>query len=198
LGFLNACGGSSKEPATATATPNVVQPGAPGEPTRKAAPGTGQSAAPSEADVEFVQDMIHHHAQAIQMTAWVPDRSASTSVKLLAERMAISQQSEIELMQDWLKRQGVPPVDANDHAGHMSMPGMLTQPQLDRLRADSGRAFDRLFLRYMTHHHRGALTMVHRLRDQGGGNQSDLDAFMRNVEIDQQIEIDRMQQLLSA
>jgi uncharacterized protein (DUF305 family) len=111
--------------------------------------------------------------------------------------MASSQQSEIELMQDWLKRQGVPPVDPDEHTGHLSMPGMLTQAQLDRLQAGSGAPFDRLFLRYMTRHHQGAITMVHELRDEGGGNESNLDAFMRNVEVDQQIEIERMRKLLA-
>jgi uncharacterized protein (DUF305 family) len=61
-----------------------------------------------------------------------------------------------------------------------------------------GRAFDRLFLEYMIHHHRGALTMVSRLNAANGGAEPEIGAFVRHVEADQHIEIGRMDELLVA
>jgi uncharacterized protein (DUF305 family) len=194
------CGGgggsSSQDQAQAPPETNIVQAGAPGEPSRQLSPEEAakvNAIQPTEADVEFMQGMIHHHAQAIQMADWVPDRTASTSLRLLARRMAVTQEGEIELIERWLAAQGLAP---QSHGGHQLMPGMLTQKQLDRLKANKGRAFDRLWLRYMTLHHEGALTMVRDLRTEGGGMQSEIDHFARNVEADQAIEIKRMQELL--
>ena len=201
LALVAGCGGGrSEEQPAAEATPNIVQPGAPGEPSRKLTPEEAaklQSAQVTEADVQFMQDMIHHHSQAIEMTDWVPSRASSQSVKVIAQRMQASQEAEIEVMERWLQAQGVEP--PSDHAGHGGklMPGMLTEAQMDRLEAGDGRRFDRLFLRYMTQHHRGALQMVSDLRDAGGGLQSEIDKLAREVATDQEIEIMRMQDLLA-
>src|SRR5919109_2908076 len=143
---LGGSGDDSGEAESAgAATPNVVQAGAPGEPSRKL---SGDELAPAEqpkptaADVEFVQGMIHHHAQALEMTAYVPERSAGREVRLLAERMEASQQNEIELMEEWLKARGEEVPDAGEHAhghGGMLMPGMLTEAELAQLEAAGGR-----------------------------------------------------------
>jgi uncharacterized protein (DUF305 family) len=205
---VGACGGDSKKTESASTAPdtNVVQPGAPGEPSRElSAEDLARLETPkhTKADVEFMQEMIHHHGQAILMTNWVDRRTASQDIPLLAERMRISQKSETELMQRWLKDRGVKPRDPRDHRGHDHgsgknlPPGMLTVDQLGRLFTAKGRAFDRLFLRYMTYHHRGALVMVSQLRSQNGGAEPELDAFTRHVEADQGIEIARMQDLLA-
>ena len=199
---LGGSGDDSGEAESAgAATPNVVQAGAPGEPSRKL---SGDELAPAEqpkptaADVEFVQGMIHHHAQALEMTAYVPERSAGREVRLLAERMEASQQSEIELMEEWLKARGEEVPDAGEHAhghGGMLMPGMLTEAELAQLEAADGRRFDRLFLRRMIRHHGGALTMVAQLRNVNGGMEPELDSLIRHIESDQTIEIDRMRGL---
>jgi uncharacterized protein (DUF305 family) len=198
--FAGCGGGGSEEQPAAEATPNIVQPGAPGEPSRKLTPEEAakiETTPVTEADVQFMQDMIHHHSQAIEMTDWVPSRASSRSVKLIAQRMARSQEAEIELMERWLQAQGAePPSDHANHGGKL-MPGMLTDEQMDRLEAGDGRRFDKLFLRYMTQHHRGALQMVTELRESGGGLQSEIDKFAREVATDQEIEIQRMQQLLA-
>ncbi len=191
-------GGSARNEQPAQPTPNVVQPGAPGEPSRRLPASEAEAVQidATPADLQFMQDMIHHHAQAIEMTGWVPERTASTSIRLLARRMEISQAAEIEQMERWLERHGVEPM--SDHAAHGDlMPGMLTDAQLRRLEAAEGRSFDRLFLRSMTGHHQGALTMVRRLREAGGGLEPEIDAFARHVEAYQQIEIQRMQELLA-
>ena len=206
--LLAGCGGGSDKAETPPgAAPNIVQPGAPGEPTRKLSaeeltrmPDTRHT----RADVEFMQEMIHHHWQAILMTNWVRRRTASRDIPLLAERMKISQESETELMQRWLKARGIEPRDASDHRGHDHgtgkglPPGMLTIDELGRLFTADGRRFDRLFLRYMIRHHQGALVMVQQLRrSSGSGAEPELDAFTRHVEADQAIEIGRMQDLLA-
>ena len=146
--------------------------------------------------------MIHHHAQALVMTSLVRERSAGADIPLLARRMEISQESEIEQMERWLTARGEEPPDAEDHKhGHGPggglMPGMVSEAALARLAAADGRAFDRRFLEYMTRHHRGALTMVGRLNAANGGAEPEIGVFSRHVEADQQIEIGRMQELLA-
>ena len=91
--LLAGCGDSKKEPEEVASAPvNVVQAGAPGEPSQKVAPGaTPAPVLHTPADVEFMQGMIHHHQQAIVMTDWVPERTENTSVRVMARRMAISQ-----------------------------------------------------------------------------------------------------------
>jgi len=195
--LIAGCGGKdAPQSGERTPEPKIVQPGEPGQPSREISPEEAEKATsvkPTQADVEFMQGMIHHHGQAILMTGWVPDRTDDRQIRLLAKRMELAQQSEIELMENWLKTQGAAPASEHDEL----MPGMLTQEQLDRLKGAEGREFERLFLRYMTRHHKGALTMVYDLRESGGGLQSEIDRFAREVESDQQIEIGRMQQLLA-
>jgi uncharacterized protein (DUF305 family) len=194
---LAGCGGSEKKPVSAEATtaPNVIQPGAPGEPSREAvATPTPVGGGFIPADVEFMPGMIHHHQQAVTMADWVPDRSQSTSIRLMARRMAVSQQDEMLLMRNWLKNRGI---DPDDHSHrHRVMPGMVTGRQLNKLKDRRGEAFDRLFLRYMTQHHQGALTMVRELQDSGGGAEAEIGQFVLHVDADQAIEIERMQELL--
>jgi uncharacterized protein (DUF305 family) len=195
---LVGCGGSSAtpKPIPTAAHQTVIQPGAPGEPSREVvATPTPAGSGAKAVDVEFMKGMIHHHQQAVQMADWVPERTQSTSIKLMAQRMSVSQQDEMLLMRTWLEKHGA---DADDHA-HMSdaMPGMLSASQLKKLEGARGRAFDRLFLRYMTQHHMGALTMVQNLVDDGGGVESEIEQFILHVDSDQSIEIQRMQELLS-
>ena len=201
--LLTGCGGSDKPPPQEQSA-NVVQPGAPGEQSRKlSAEELDKIEAPkhTKADVAFMQAMIHHHGQAILMTNWVPRRTTSKDVRLMARRMRLTQEAEIEQIQGWLKARGVEPRDANDHGGHDHgsganlPPGMLTSRQLGRLFNTDGRRFDRLFLRYMTFHHEGALTMVSELRDAGGGAETEIGVFTSHVEADQGIEIARMREL---
>jgi uncharacterized protein (DUF305 family) len=204
--LLAGCGGSDKPPPQEEQTANVVQPGAPGEPSRKlSADELAQVETPkhTKADVEFMQEMIHHHWQAVLMTKWAPRRSPGPDVPLMAKRMEVSQEAEIEVMQQWLRDRDVKPREPGDHSGHDHgtgkglPPGMLTSRQLGRLYNTKGRAFDRLFLRYMTFHHQGALEMVRRLVEDGGGAEPELSAFTRHVEADQGIEIARMADLLA-
>ena len=194
---LVGCGDSKPDPGPSAAEEpavNVVQPGAPGEPSRQVAPGTTTEKVPhTDADVAFMQGMIHHHQQAIVMTDWVPDRTRSTSIRLLASRMAASQTDEMKLMRDWLIARDIDPGD-HSHA-HKPMPGMVNSRQLAKLKNAKGAAFDRLFLRYMTQHHNGALQMVTELKEQGGGGEPEISVFTNHVYADQSIEIGRMHEL---
>ncbi len=206
--LLAGCGGSDDdEPERPRDVGNVVQPGAPGEPSRKLTAGDLEEiehAKHTKADVRFMQEMIHHHGQAILMTKWVPRRTDSRDVRLMARRMELSQEAEIEQIERWLRARDVNPRDPSDHGGHDHgsgedlPPGMLTSRQLGKLYTADGRRFDRLFLRFMTFHHLGALTMVQELREAGGGAETEIGVFTNHVEADQGTEIARMRELYAS
>jgi uncharacterized protein (DUF305 family) len=204
--LLGGCGGSDDAPDSGADEPNVVQAGAPGEPSRKLSEEEAaklEETPHTKADVDFVRGMIHHHAQAILMTSLVRKRSASDRIPLLARRTEISQQAEIETMENWLRTRGIkPPSKASHRHGHgpgaSLMPGMVSADKLALLAAAEGAEFDDLFLKYMIRHHQGALTMVRDLADDGGGNEPEIGAFTRHVEADQTIEISRMEDLQDA
>jgi uncharacterized protein (DUF305 family) len=204
--LLGGCGGGSDKAApSGEVETRYVQPGAPGEPSRSLsadAVAELETTKHAAADVDFMRGMIHHHAQALVMTSMVRTRSTSRDIPLLARRMEISQESEIEVMEKWLTDRGEKPPDADDHlhdhgAGGGLMPGMVSSDKLARLAASDDRKFDRHFLEYMIRHHRGALTMVNRLLAANGGQEPEIGAFTRHVEADQDIEIVRMQELLA-
>jgi uncharacterized protein (DUF305 family) len=185
----------------------VVQPGAPGEATRELDGGArvGADVPHSPADVAFMQGMIPHHAQALAMTALVPERTTREDVRLLARRIELSQVDEIELMRAWLTQRGeAAPAPAVEHMHHLRgtenefMPGMLTAEQMAGLAAARGPDFDRLFLEYMIAHHEGALIMVNQLfAAPGGALGDDVHQIASHVEADQSIEIRRMRAMAS-
>lgn len=172
----------------------------------QAAPPTAQAAARprhTAADVRFMQGMIAHHAQAVTMSALVPTRTSRQDIRMLAERIDVSQQDEIAWMRTWLADRGETVPVADEHAHHGStgqtelMPGMLTPQELAQLEAAKGEAFDRLFLTYMIRHHEGAITMVKQLfASPGAGQEPWLFEFATDVDADQQAEIERMRAIL--
>jgi uncharacterized protein (DUF305 family) len=162
------------------------------------------------ADVQFMQGMIAHHAQALVMAAMAPTHGASAQVSLFCKKVIISQRDEIELMQNWLKDRGQAVPDPNDTHAHdampgmkmddssMLMPGMLTAEQLKQLDQARGATFDRLFLTFMIQHHEGALTMVKALFDSPGAGQTpEIFGYASGVDADQRAEIERMQGMLT-
>jgi uncharacterized protein (DUF305 family) len=204
VALIAGCGGGKDDaPASGETESRIVQAGAPGEPSRAVSDAEAAASGKVEhtqADVDFMRGMIHHHAQALVMTNMVRQRSGSREIPLFARRIEISQEAEIETMEKWLKARGEePPTDQEHRTDHGGlMPGMLTQDELERLAAAQGRAFDTRFLRAMQRHHRGALTMVADLRATDGGLEPEIDAFTRHVEADQGIEIGRIEELLAA
>ncbi len=195
-------GASPASGGSAAGGPGLIQPGAPGQAGRavSVADATDLSKVQfTPADVKFMQGMIGHHQQAIEMAALLPTRTSREDMKLLAKRIEVSQLDEIQMMQEWLKGRGQTLPDLHAHHQHdaVLMPGMLTQEQMTQLAAAKGVAFDRLFLEGMIRHHGGALTMVRELfGSPGAGQDSDIFAFASDVEADQQMEIDRMGALL--
>lgn len=179
--------------------PLVVQPGAPGETSRMVpADELPELDLPeyTEADVEFIAGMLEHHAQALVMTAMVPDRTEREDIPLLAQRLEISQQDEIAQMEAWLEARDEDPASGHHHGDGDLMPGMLTDDQLAEMEAASAGEFDRLFLEYMIYHHEGAITMVDELRGGGGAQEPEMAQLVLHIESDQRIEIKRMQGLL--
>jgi uncharacterized protein (DUF305 family) len=160
----------------------------------------------SAADVQFMTGMISHHAQAIVMAKMAPTHDASSAVKTLCARIINAQNDEITLMQNWLRDRNRPVPEAkplpmkmmmNGQEMEMLMPGMLTDAQMKALDAARGVLFDTLFLRGMIQHHGGAITMVQQLfATPGAGQDESVFKFANNVNVDQNTEIHRMQQML--
>lgn len=151
-------------------------------------------------DIKFMQGMIGHHSQALEMVALVPTHTSNGDLKKLALRIDVSQADEIKMMQRWLEVRGQQVPGVNAMHGHSTglMPGMLTPDEMERLAAARGAAFDRLFLEGMIKHHGGALTMVDALfAEPGAGQDSEIFAFASDVDADQRMEIDRMGGMLA-
>jgi uncharacterized protein (DUF305 family) len=160
------------------------------------------------ADVEFMQGMIPHHAQAVIMARWAPTHGARADVQRLCERIAVAQADEIRMMRRWLgeRRQEVPDSMSTRHTMKMVgmthdellMPGMLTDDQMRALDAARGSAFDRLFLIGMIGHHEGAIGMVRTLFSHGeAGHDETVWRFANDVEADQSAELHKMQLMLA-
>jgi uncharacterized protein (DUF305 family) len=189
-----------------TAKPVVVQPGAPGKPS-KTLPSSTKAVLPprSQADVEFMQGMIMHHSQAVEMTALIASHTENKDLRLLGARISSSQSDEIKFMQRWLAARGEPlsmptrAMSGMDMSNEQMvlMPGMLTPEQMEALRKAKGAEFDRLFLTGMIQHHNGALTMVKDLFDTAGaGQDADLFNFATDADNTQRAEIRIMQTML--
>jgi uncharacterized protein (DUF305 family) len=192
-------------PVAAQETPVVVQPGAPGQPTRTL-PATTRATLPphSPADTQFMQNMIMHHAQAVEMTALIDSHTENKDLRTLGARISRSQADEIKFMKRWLTARDestsppmhhMPGMDMSSH--QMLMPGMLTEKQMAALRKAKGQEFDKLFLRGMIQHHNGALIMVKELFDNAGaGQDAELFNFVTDVDSGQRAEIRIMQTML--
>ncbi len=191
---------------SALTAPVIVQPGAPGQPTKTLPPGTKGLLPPrSAADVEFMQGMIMHHAQAVEMTALIPTHTENPELRSLGARISRSQSDEIRFMKRWLavrgehssmSMPGMPEMDASEKP-MARMPGMLTPEQMEALRKAQGAEFDRLFLRGMIQHHNGALIMVKDLFDTpGAGQDAELFGFTTDVDTGQRAEIKIMRAML--
>jgi uncharacterized protein (DUF305 family) len=186
---------------TGSGNPAIIQPGPPGQAGREI--GVAQATDLSKvqataADVKFMQGMIGHHAQAIEMVELLKARSTWEDMKKLGMRIEVSQEDEIRMMQRWLEVRGQPLPDPHAHhkGGHL-MPGMLTADEMARLGGAKGAEFDRLFLEGMIKHHGGALVMVEELfASPGAGQESDIYAFASDVVADQRMEMERMAAML--
>jgi uncharacterized protein (DUF305 family) len=191
-------------------TAPIIQPGAPGQPNKTLTPANAQAPprAPSDADVAFMQGMIMHHSQAVEMVALLKTRTQDKAVRELGDKIDLSQTSEMAWMKRWLTDRGLPTTMPMGDMGGMAgmdmpgmdmpaMPGMLTQAQMKALAAASGPRFDHLFLTGMIQHHTGALTMVKDLfANPGAGQDPTLFDFASDVDSTQSAEIKIMKNLL--
>ena len=194
-------------------SPPIVQPGAPGENSKTLSPEAAVIAprTPAAPDIAFMQGMIMHHSQAVEMTDLLRTRSRSKDLQALGKRISISQTDEIQYMKQWLEERGQPTsmqhahmdmanMKGMDHSKMDSMPlmpGMLTPQQMKALERASGPAFDHLFLTGMIQHHTGALTMVQDLFDTpGAGQDAVLFDFATDIDNTQRAEINIMQAML--
>jgi uncharacterized protein (DUF305 family) len=192
----------------------IIQPGAPGANGKilSAAAATAAPREPFEADTKFMQGMIMHHSQAVEMTALMPSRTHNKDLLAFGKRISISQTDEMKYMKQWLEERGMPVEMTHSMAGMnhskmdhskmamapMLMPGMLTPEQMKALAKATGPAFDRLFLTGMMQHHGGALTMVSELFDiPGAGQDNQLYDFATDVDNTQRAEINIMQGMLN-
>jgi uncharacterized protein (DUF305 family) len=201
--FSSSAAAQQADPAK---TPVIVQPGAPGQPSRTLPPSTRATLPErSPADIAFMQGMIMHHVQAVEMTSLIASHTENKNVRSLGARISSSQSDEIKFMRRWLAARGqslsMPPPEKMDMAipgqPMALMPGMLTAEQMDALRKANGANFDRLFLTGMIQHHDGALTMVQDLFDTpGAGQDADVFNFATDADNTQRAEIRIMQSML--
>ena len=194
----------------------IVLPGAPGQQSRvigaeEALQLSDTSYAPG--DVRFMQDMMVHHAQAVEMAGLVEGRTNNEDIVAIAGRIDASQADEIEFMRDWLVARNQPAKaaaamamgdhaehglapGAEPHAGHSMMKGMATRAQMEALAAAKGTEFDRQFLQLMIAHHMGAIDMVEQLhRQPGTAYDPVMFEFSNDIVSDQKTEIERMNEV---
>jgi uncharacterized protein (DUF305 family) len=201
-------------PRTALAQSGVpiTQPGAPGHYNKTLTPAAAVSAntarEPSAADIKFMQDMIMHHGQAVEMTALISARTKNPGIEEIGKRISVSQTDELRYMKQWLTDRGRPLIDPSDSMSGMDMTspdmqdmammvGMLTPRQMKTLANSTGSQFDHLFLTGMIQHHTGAISMVRKLFDTPGAGQDPyLFDFANDVDNTQLAEIDIMKHML--
>lgn len=208
--LLSAATASGQAPQSAP----IVQPGAPGQSSKVLTPATAvaPARAPAAADISFMQGMIMHHSQAVEMTDLLRTRSHNKDLQALGKRISISQTDEMKFMQQWLEERGQPVSMQHSHMGDMKngdpmshmhmdsmplMPGMLSPQQMKALEQARGASFDHLFLTGMIQHHTGALVMVQDLvNTPGAGQDSVLFDFATDVDNTQRAEINIMRGML--
>jgi uncharacterized protein (DUF305 family) len=185
--------GSAPDDAASSSDLTIIQPGKPGEEASTGTPEEPIEEPPSQADIAFMQMMVPHHAQAVEMAELARKYAVDPGVRRMADRIRAAQGPEILMMSSWLERQGIDvPGPGHDHG---SMPGMLTEAQLTELADARGARFDRLFLRGMIRHHKGALQMAEDVSAEG------VDVIVSEVAADvyvtQTAEISTMQEMLA-
>lgn len=194
-------------------SPVIIQPGAPGKPSKVLPPTTRAKLPPLSAkDIEFMQGMIMHHGQAVEMTAMIKSRTQNKEIILIGAKISQSQSDEINFMRRWLENRGekttmpmkempnmnMSGMNHSNHGDHQLMPGMLTPKKMEALRKASGAEFDRLFLEGMIEHHEGALVMVKELFETAGaGQDAEIFNFATDVDTGQRAEIKIMQNMLA-
>jgi uncharacterized protein (DUF305 family) len=148
----------------------------------------------NDTDVKFTQMMIPHHEQAVQMATLAETKAADPELKTLAAQIKSAQAPEIATMQGWLKAWGQPTTQPGGH-NMPGMPGLMTDEQMNQLKAAQGAAFDRLFTQMMIAHHEGAITMAR--EEQAKGADSAAKALAATIEKSQSAEVEQLKKILA-
>lgn len=202
---LGGCGGDAEPAAQKASGPTILQPGKPGEPPATVGPDAAPTPNPSNHDdIAFAQMMVPHHAQALEMARLAQENAASPDVVALARRIQGAQGPEIITLAAWLEERGIQVPTSRDDAsafdhgehGHQHMAGMLSDEQMEALRAARGKRFDRLFLEGMIRHHAGAIEMAATVGSKGSDTL--IAEMAADVTATQAAEITRMKELLGA
>lgn len=196
---LTGCSGSPAPAPQADSGGPVIVPGRPGEEAKTISPEEAATSVPSApvnaADVKYVQDMVVHHRQAIDMAVLAPTRARAAKVKAIASRIKDSQEPEIAYLVSWLQGEGQKVPEAHHGAAHEGMAGMASPEEMAALKAASGEAFDRLFLDLMIKHHQGAVEMSTKVLIDG--SQRAIQELANDVGAGQAAEIGRMRRILA-
>jgi uncharacterized protein (DUF305 family) len=209
---LSAAAALAQQSKDSTAPVPIVQPGAPGKPSKNLPPSAvNTTRKPAQPDVDFMQGMIMHHQQAVDMVAILLQNGKNERLRAFGIKISLSQTDEIKFMKQWLTDRGQATemshsammampgakMDADGGMSGMLMPGMLSPAQMEALTKAKGDECDRLFLLGMIQHHGGALTMVDDLMHAPGGAQDPvMFDFATDIDNTQSAEIKLMRGML--
>jgi len=143
-----------------------------------------------DADVMFAQGMIPHHQQAVEMASLAETRATDPEVKQLAAQIKAAQDPEIKTMTGWLQSWGKPTAMPGGH----TMPGMMAGEEMTKLKAASGKDFDRMFAQMMIAHHNGAIQMAR--DEQSSGSNAEAKALAKSIADSQQAEVATLQKIV--
>ncbi|WP_448810324.1 DUF305 domain-containing protein [Agromyces bauzanensis] len=185
---LSACTAAPEQPADES---TFVTPAPPDGSSATGGAGTPMpEQEATAADVAFIEAMIVHHEQAVELAELAADRAADAELAELAARMRVTQAAEAEAMRSWLDRRRTRDQEATAHDHDATMPGEISRSTLDRAAELDGAAFDELFLAAMVPHHRGAVAMSEARLAQPGDPA--VARWARAIATAQSIEIDRL------
>lgn len=162
------------------------------------------------ADAGFARDMATHHAQAVEMSFLVRDKSADAQLRTLAYDIIVTQDAQRGMFMGWLQAWGLPQssvrarmawMPAHAHgaampAGTVLMPGMASDEELSALREANGVEAEVLFLKLMIRHHEGGVVMARAVA--GVSDRAEVVQTARSIEDSQRAEIGLMSQMLTA
>lgn len=187
-------GATASTTAGASSDPPVILPGRPGEES-EIRPGSQVTIDPPQynaLDTWYVQMMIPHHNQAVQLATLAVTRADSPGIRAFADRIRSGQSAEIDVLRNWLQERDLP---VGDH-DHQTMPGMQTEQAVRELATSRGADFDRRFVEMMSEHHQGAIDMSTRVLV--GGSDLTIEELATAIAAEQAIEIDRLRDLIDA
>ncbi|MEV0945453.1 DUF305 domain-containing protein [Rhodococcus sp. NPDC049939] len=149
----------------------------------------------NDADVNFLEGMYPHHAQAVEMADMVSGRTDNADIVTLAGAIKAAQQPEMDQMAGWLRQWGQPdPAAGMQGMPHGDMQGMMSPDQMQGLEAMSGADFDRMWLNMMIEHHQGAIDMAN--TELADGENPEVKQLATDIVAEQQREIADMQAML--